>query len=249
MAARGSRGIWVQVRLGIAAALAVLCFCPASAQWTKTGLPVREEARGVAFGSAGAITYGFVGLEQFGVYWSQSTDTGHTWAKWQATGLDEFVLGDVSVNALKTSPSFFTDNLVVAGTADGRVYYSTDLSGSWQAWSQSLGLPFPGSRINEIVFDPSGLYACTDLGLYRSLDNGQHFSAFTPSVPGTGRITGLASNPSGKLWVTTYSSGTTSGGVYLYNGGSWSTLLDGGSTTTYAFNCLAVSVESDPYFI
>ena len=95
------------------------------------------------------------------------------------------------ISALAIDPA--TPTTLYAGTADGRVFKSTDGAATWAA---------PATRLNDgkayiyaLAIDPTTpatLYAGTSVGLYKSTDGGAHWHYISPV---TSKVLMLAIDP------------------------------------------------------
>jgi hypothetical protein len=112
-----------------------------------------------------------------------------------------------AVSALAVDP--LDHHTIFAGTAGSGALRSTDLGVSWS--SINAGLPEPLS-VRAIVFSstaPGTLYIGTDAGVFRSLDSGDHWTAFNDGLTNLD-VTSLAIDPTGQF----LHAGTNGGGVF-----------------------------------
>jgi photosystem II stability/assembly factor-like uncharacterized protein len=142
----------------------------------------------------------------------RSTDEGQSWV---------LVPNDKS-NAVAQAMAVSTDGRLYLGALYGGLYVSDDGGQSWLDLSAAIG----GDRTwsSAIAFGPNNsLFLGTDIGVYRSLDGGQTWSAANTGLPldpdlGTPQgVRALAFNQ-GRLYAA-----LTKGGVFVSDdqGQSW----------------------------
>lgn len=214
------------------------------AQWGRVGTQPQEEARSVAFCNGTA----FAGEKRFGVHYSL------TGAEWLPTWLNEFNLafsndGGTTFQVPMVNTVASTGSRVLAGTSNGKVYYSSDPTNSTLAWSLSNFTPvISGSEITQLVTAPNGeVFACVSggsvPGIYATYDGGVSFHLQAGTI-GTGKFMDVAffGTSSSEFWAVTDAEGTvTSGGIYHWTG-SWD---DISPVTFHAFTSVAVSRTGD----
>jgi len=211
-----------------------------NAQWGRVGTQPQEDARSVVFCNGVA----FAGEKRFGVHYSV------TGAEWLPTWLNEFNLafsndGGVTFEVAVVNTVASTGSTVLAGTSNGKVYYSSDPLNALSAWNMSsFSPPITGGFIMQLVTAPDGrVFACVSggasPGIYASPDSGATFSIQAGTI-GTGKFMDVTffGTSSSEFWAVTDANGTeASGGVYHWNG-SWH---DISPLTFHAFSSVAVS--------
>ena len=125
-------------------------------------------------------------------------------------------------------------NRVIAGTLLAGVWITTNKGDNWVSVGQNVPLV---ETIWEVKFAPSNaniVYAITNVGLIKSMDEGQtwnYATNFLSTLPYTAKEAMLDISPtdSDKVFVSTKNNYTNNGGIYLTtNGGTtWSTLHEG----------------------
>ena len=130
-----------------------------------------------------------VGTESDGVL--RSEDAGQTWKSGNPGLLDLTVLG------LACSPSFATDQTLLAATASG-IFRSRNAGRAWRAVETLPGEPV----VQSVAATESALLAGTEGdGLLRSIDNGQTWSS-VPALAGRS-VTALAVSASTRIAAAT----------------------------------------------
>lgn len=127
-----------------------------------------------------------IGTKNFGVF--RSFYNSYTFSNWQQTALNEFMLS--SEDSTQPPATITTMNKagsnIVAGTSNGKIFYSSDQLGGFQNWYEAQIFPSTeGLPIAKIVLDEvtGFLYALiVDKGLYLSTDLGQNFYSLIPSI-------------------------------------------------------------------
>ncbi len=97
-----------------------------------------------------------------------TSDSGRTWIR-DPYGFTSG--GILSVTGKK--------NIVLAGSAKGVLYRSSDFGGSWGPVDEMISK----QRIRNLVWDEDTVYACTEAGVYQSRDLGIHWRSLNKSLP------------------------------------------------------------------
>jgi len=95
--------------------------------------------------------------------------------------------------------------VTVSGFGSGHVFRSSDRGSHWTDLSPTL----PNIPVNSLLVDPldaKTLYAGTDVGVYRSVDEGQNWHPFNRGMPPV-IVTGFSAQTNGTIQVATYGRG------------------------------------------
>jgi hypothetical protein len=168
--------------------------------WTEQNAGLQGAAQDIrAFYTSGSDVIAGTGVGLF-----KSTSNGPWQTLSQEAGADR--MGGRAVQALETSGS-----TLLAGTASGGVYRSTDSGATWTP------TPMPGMQAAETVWDlkrspslASRVYAATTRGVYVSTDSGATWTISSDGMPFTS-VFRIAVDPAlpNVLWA-----GTTSNGIF-----------------------------------
>ena len=115
----------------------------------------------------------------------RSKDSGATWEELKAPGIQKF--SDINMGPTRVTQMLFDPkdhNTLWAVVEIGGVYRSQDRGNTWELKTE--GLVSADMHGIAIVHDKQGnkiLYATTNRGLHRSLDNGEHWSFITLDAP------------------------------------------------------------------
>jgi photosystem II stability/assembly factor-like uncharacterized protein len=115
----------------------------------------------------------------------RSQDAGATWEELKAPGIQKF--SDINMGPTRVTQMLFDPkdhNTLWAVVEIGGVYRSQDRGNTWELKTE--GLVSADMHGIAIVHDQQGnkiLYATTNRGLHRSLDNGEHWSFITLDAP------------------------------------------------------------------
>jgi len=93
----------------------------------------------------------------------------------------------------------------VSGYGSGHLFRTLDRGSTWTNLSTTL----PNTPVNALLLDPldaNTLYAGTDVGVFRSLDNGQNWNVFNAGMPPV-TVTGFSAQQSGVVQMATYGRG------------------------------------------
>ncbi|HEX4950735.1 MAG TPA: hypothetical protein VFZ34_28995 [Blastocatellia bacterium] len=127
-------------------------------------------------------------------------DSGETWRDITA-GLPNRV-----IKSIVTAPSNpATAYLTVSGFRSGHVFKTTNYGAEWKDISGNL----PDIPTNAVVLDPlnaSVLYVGTDVGVFRSMNDGQTWELLNRGMPPV-IVTALATHPIGIIQAATYGRG------------------------------------------
>jgi MBG domain (YGX type)/Carboxypeptidase regulatory-like domain len=96
------------------------------------------------------------------------------------------------------------------GNATAHIYKTTNLSDAAPIWTPVGGVQIPDVPVNAFAVDPADsntLYAGTDIGVYRSLDGGTTWSAFSDGLPRVAVFDMAVQAPSRKLRIATHGRG------------------------------------------
>jgi len=115
------------------------------------------------------------GVASVGIF--KSTDGGGSWSGANVGLVDPFLgIGPLDVTALAVDPA--DSNVLVAGAFLSEIFWSGDGGATWQP--ATIGGYNAGLETTALVFDPANpanVYAATTLGLFKSTNRGQTFSA------------------------------------------------------------------------
>lgn len=230
----------IKITVILAATLFITTCLPSFCQWGRVGLQPQEDTRSVAFCSGAA----FAGEKRFGVHYSLTGD------EWLPTWLDEFNLafsndGWITHEVPVVNTVVASGATVIAGTSNGKVYYSSTPMNTTAPWLQSAFSPsIAGGAVMQLVLAPDGdIYACvsggTSPGIYFSSNLGASFSMLAGTI-GTGLFMDIAffGTSSSEFWAVTLNDAETqSGGIYHWTG-SWD---DISPVSFHGFSSVAVS--------
>ncbi|HEX6184513.1 MAG TPA: MBG domain-containing protein [Pyrinomonadaceae bacterium] len=96
------------------------------------------------------------------------------------------------------------------GNATAHIYKTTNLSDAAPTWTPVGGGQIPDVPVNAFAVDPADsntLYAGTDIGVYRSMDGGTTWSAFSDGLPRVAVFDMAVQAPSRKLRIATHGRG------------------------------------------
>jgi hypothetical protein len=96
------------------------------------------------------------------------------------------------------------------GNATAHVYKTTNLNSATPTWTALGGGQIPDVPVNAFAVDPADsntLYAGTDIGVYRSLDGGATWAAFSDGLPRVAVFDMAVHNASRKLRIATHGRG------------------------------------------
>ncbi len=129
-----------------------------------------------------------------------STDGGVTPVNAQAGIPNRFVK---SITISKTNPALAY--LTVSGYGTGHVFKTTNTGGAWTDISSNL----PNIPANTLLIDPvvpTTLYVGTDVGIFRSTDDGVTWATFNSGMPPV-VVSQLVAQASGTMFAATYGRG------------------------------------------
>ena len=128
-----------------------------------------------------------------------TTNGGRDWTD-VTTGLPNRFVTSLTIDS-KSAAIYAT----VSGFGSGHVFRTLDKGRTWTNLSATL----PNAPVNALLLDPlnsNTLYVGTDVGVFRSTDNGQRWSIFNQGMPPV-IITGFSAQQSGLIQVATYGRG------------------------------------------
>lgn len=168
-------------------------------------------------------------------------------ARFDGVSWTELVDSQTTITALAVSPTVQMDGLIVAGSNQGKLFFSSDHGAAW-----GLAAILPGAgRIHEIALTSAGAtaYVATDaLGLVRTTDGAKSFTPVDQGLPPE-PITALALSPSFDQDQTVFTA-TGNAGVFKSTdgGSSWTSYQtgivlddDAAVQTDYHYQTIAVS--------
>jgi hypothetical protein len=135
-----------------------------------------------------------------------STDGGANWTDRTGSLPNRFV-ESLTVNPSNAAEAYIT----YGGYGTGHVFRTTDFGASWTNIGGSPGQPsaIPNVPVSAFLIDPvtpTTLYAGSDIGVFRSTDNGATWATFNngmlPAV-----VTGFATSVGGVIQLSTYGRG------------------------------------------
>ncbi|MBS1810383.1 MAG: exo-alpha-sialidase [Acidobacteria bacterium] len=127
-------------------------------------------------------------------------DDGESWSDITA-GLPNRTIKSITTDPKNPAIAYLT----VSGYLAGHVWKTTNYGASWKDVSGNL----PDIPTNAFVFDPltpGVLYVGTDIGVFRSTNDGQTWEVLNQGMPPV-IVTALASHPSGIIQAATYGRG------------------------------------------
>jgi len=135
-----------------------------------------------------------------------STDGGANWTD-RTSGLPNRFVESLTVNPSNAAEAYIT----YGGFGTGHVYRTTNYGESWTNIGGTPGQPsaIPNVPVSAFLIDPTTpttLYAGSDIGVFRSTDNGATWTTFNngmlPAV-----VTGFATSAGGLIQLSTYGRG------------------------------------------
>jgi len=96
------------------------------------------------------------------------------------------------------------------GNSTSHIYKTTNLSNATPTWTGIDGGQIPDVPVNAFVVDPSDstkLYAGTDIGVYRSVDSGTTWTAYSNGLPRVAVFDMAIQNPNRILRIATHGRG------------------------------------------
>ncbi|HZH30035.1 MAG TPA: hypothetical protein VEY11_04675 [Pyrinomonadaceae bacterium] len=140
----------------------------------------------------------YTGSAQGRAMWSKNA--GKTW-KDVTKGLPRRFITSIVVSPSDPARAYVT----VSGFGSGHVFRTTDSGAKWDDISQKL----PNIPVNALLIDPLNaetLYAGTDIGIFRSMDDGATWLRFSNGLP-PAIVTGFSAQPGGTIQASTYGRG------------------------------------------
>ncbi len=184
--------------------------CDAAPNWTATadttdltkGTPDVLSAIGVERKAAAQVIY--TGSARGRVMVSQ--DGGQNWTD-RTAGLPDRFVESITVNPSNAAEAFIT----FGGFGTGHVFRTTNFGATWTNIGGTPGQPtaIPNVPVSAFLIDPTTpttFYAGSDIGVFRSTDNGATWATFNngmlPAV-----VTGFATSAGGVIQLSTYGRG------------------------------------------
>ncbi len=128
-----------------------------------------------------------------------STTAGRTWT--DIRGLPRRFITSIVVSSADAAKCYIT----VSGFGSGHIFRTTDRGANWTDISTEL----PNIPVNALLIDPLNpqvLYAGTDIGAYRSEDDGASWVKFNAGLPPV-IVTGFSAQSNGLIQAATYGRG------------------------------------------
>jgi hypothetical protein len=135
-----------------------------------------------------------------------STDGGANWTD-RTAGLPNRFVESLTVNPSNAAEAYIT----YGGYGTPHVYRTTDFGASWTNIGGTPGQPnaIPNVPVSAFLIDPTTpttLYAGSDIGVFRSTDNGATWATFNDGLlPAV--VTGFATGAGGVIQLSTYGRG------------------------------------------
>ncbi len=129
-----------------------------------------------------------------------SQNSGNTWKDITA-GLPNRTVKSITTNPKNPAIAYLT----LSGYASPHVYKTSNFGATWTNISSNL----PDIPTSTFVFDPVNpqiIYVGTDVGVFRSIDDGQTWENFNKGMP-PAVVTKLVAHPSGIIQAGTYGRG------------------------------------------
>ena len=131
---------------------------------------------------------------------SVTKDSGENWTDITA-GLPNRTIKSITTDPKNPALAYLT----VSGFASGHVFKTTNYGTSWADISGNL----PNIPTSAFIFDPANagtIYVGTDIGVFRSTDDGKAWEPVNKGIPPV-IVTKLVAHPSGIIQAATYGRG------------------------------------------